>query len=57
MTLTQGDVARARSEVRAHVGTVKVEADAREVRLYGEQGVVVALLRGRGRQPAGKFGW
>ena len=45
-TLAGGDVARARQEIRAHVGSVKTEADEREIRLYSEQGAVqTALLR------------
>jgi hypothetical protein len=55
-TLAAGDIARARSEIRAHVGTVKVEADAREVRLYSEQGVAVALLRAVGGPQASLVG-
>ncbi|HUN76257.1 MAG TPA: recombinase family protein [Steroidobacteraceae bacterium] len=46
-TLASGDVPRAREEIRGHVGTVTVEADEREVRLYGE-GVAAALLRAGG---------
>ncbi|HEX4389408.1 MAG TPA: hypothetical protein VH109_12345, partial [Steroidobacteraceae bacterium] len=44
-TLAAGDMARARQEIAAHVGIVTVEADEREIRLYSEQGVAVALLR------------
>lgn len=36
-TLASGDVARGREELRSHVGTVSVEADDREIRLYGER--------------------
>lgn len=44
-TLAAGDVPRAREEIKQHVGTVTVEADEREIRLYSEQGVAAALLR------------
>jgi hypothetical protein len=47
-TLTKGDIVRARNEIKAHVGTVTMEADEREIRLRSEQGVEVALLRAAG---------
>lgn len=43
-TMAAGDVARAREEIKQHVGTVTVEADAREIRLYSEQGHMAATL-------------
>ena len=55
-TLATGDVARAREEIRAHVGTVTVEADEREVRLYSEAGVAAALARAAGGAHASLFG-
>jgi hypothetical protein len=56
-TLAGGDVARARQELKSHVGTVTVEADKREVRLYGGQGQMAAVLPvGRGGI-RGKFLW
>jgi hypothetical protein len=36
-TLASGDVARARTEIREHVGVVEVEADAQEIRVYSKQ--------------------
>ena len=48
-TLAAGDVPRAREEIRAQVGTVTVEADEREIRLYSQQGhIEAALLRAVG---------
>lgn len=48
-TLAAGDVACARQEIRTHVGSVTVEADEREIRLYSEQGhIAAALLRAVG---------
>jgi hypothetical protein len=44
-TLASGDVARARTEIKEHVGVVEVEADAQEIRLYSKQGVAASLLR------------
>ena len=45
-TLATGDVRRSREEIRGKVGVVTVEADAREIRLFSEQGnVAAALLR------------
>ena len=44
-TLAKGDIARARQEMKDHVGVVSVEASAREIRLYSEQGVAATLLR------------
>ena len=53
VTLSRGDVARAREEIRRHVGTVTVEADEREIRLYSELGnVAAALLRANGTHAA-----
>ncbi len=60
------DVLRAREEIRQHVGTVTVEADEREIRLYSEQGsrprccepqgaarsMQVSLVAGAGFEPA-----
>jgi hypothetical protein len=43
-TLASGDVHRARAQIKAHVGTVTVEADAREIRLYSDQGAMAAAL-------------
>ncbi len=48
VTLASGDIARARQEIRTHVGTVIVEADDCEIRLLGEHGVEAALLRAAG---------
>jgi DNA invertase Pin-like site-specific DNA recombinase len=47
-TLAAGDVARARQEIKAHVGNVTVEADEHEIRLFSEQGVAAVLLRAVG---------
>lgn len=48
-TLAGGDIVRARAAIKAHVGTVTVEADAAEIRLYSEQGSMTAtLLRAAG---------
>lgn len=47
-TLGSGDVTRAREEIRSHVGTVTVEANAREFWLYSAQGVSAVLLRAVG---------
>lgn len=47
-TLAAGDLPRAREEIKQHVGTVTIEADEREIRLYSEQGVAAALLRAVG---------
>jgi hypothetical protein len=43
-TLASGDVTRAREEIRGHVGTVTVDADEREIRLWGDKGEFVAVL-------------
>jgi|SRR5580658_3223792 hypothetical protein len=43
-TAASGDIPRAREEIRTKVGSVTVEADKREVRLYSEHGDVAALL-------------
>jgi site-specific DNA recombinase len=43
-TLASGDIARARGEIRERVGTITVEADAREIRLFSEHGHVAAAL-------------
>jgi hypothetical protein len=44
--LESGDITRARREIGDHIGTVSVEADAGEIRLYSDQGhVAAALLR------------
>ncbi len=48
-TLAAGDIVRARAAIKEHVGTVTVEADVREIRLYSEQGSMTAtLLRAAG---------
>lgn len=48
-TLAAGDMARARTEIKQHVGTVTIEADEKEIRLYSEQGhVATTLLRAVG---------
>ena len=44
-TLAAGDIAKARQEIRDHVGMVTIEADEHEVRLYGEHGVEATLVR------------
>ena len=54
--LAAGDMARAREEIKQHVGTVTVEADEREIRLYGEQGMAAALLRAVGAPGASLYG-
>jgi hypothetical protein len=43
-TLASGDIARSREELRAQMGAVSVEADARGIRLYSERGAVEATL-------------
>ncbi len=56
-TLAEGDITRVRQEIKAHVGTVTVEADKREIRLYGEQGAMMAtLLRAAGGSAASLYG-
>jgi hypothetical protein len=48
-TLAAGDITRARREIRDQVGTVTVEADEHEIRLYSEQGhIATAMLRASG---------
>ena len=47
-TLAAGDIARAREEIRQQVGTVMIEADEREVRLFGERGIEAVFLRASG---------
>jgi site-specific DNA recombinase len=48
-TLASGDITRARREIRDNIGSVSVEADAREIRLFSDQGhVAAALLRANG---------
>jgi len=54
-TLAGGDVARARRELKTHVGTVTVEADEREVRLYGYQGQMAAVLLQAAGAPTAVF--
>lgn len=55
-TLAAGDIPRARQEIRDHVGTVTVESDEREIRLYGERGhIAAAILRAAG-SPASLYG-
>ena len=44
-TLAAGDIAKARQAIRDHVGTVTIEADEHEVRLYGEHGLEATLVR------------
>ena len=49
LTLSRGDVARAREAIRRQVGTVTVEADERQIRLFSDLGnVAAALLRANG---------
>ena len=56
-TLAGGDVAPAREELKAHVGTVTAEADEREIRLFGDQGQMAAgLLRAAGASTASFYG-
>jgi hypothetical protein len=43
-TLAAGDVPRAREEIRSKVGSVTVEANAKEIRLYGQRGALAASL-------------
>jgi hypothetical protein len=48
-TLASGDLHRARAQIKAQVGTVMVEADEQEIRLYTDKGAMVAaLLRAAG---------
>ena len=48
-TLAGGDIVHARAAINTHLGTVTVEADAAEIRLYSEQGSMAAtLLRAAG---------
>jgi site-specific DNA recombinase len=48
-TLATGDITRARREIRDYIGMVSIEADAREIRLFSDQGhVAAALLRAVG---------
>ena len=48
-TLMAGDIARARQEIRDHVGIVTVQADNRAIRLYRGQGhIAAAMLRAAG---------
>ena len=44
-TLAAGDVTKAREEIRGQIGMVTIEADAKEIKLYGERGVAASLLR------------
>jgi site-specific DNA recombinase len=55
-TLATGDVTRARQEIRDKVGTVAIEADQREIRLFSEQGHVAAALLRVGNSHASLFG-
>jgi DNA invertase Pin-like site-specific DNA recombinase len=43
-TLASGDIAKSRREVRDCVGTVTIEADTHEIRLFSEMGHVAAVL-------------
>jgi len=43
-TLASGDVTRAREEIRGHVGSVSVDADEREIRLWSDKGEFAAVL-------------
>lgn len=43
-TLSAGDLPRAREEIRSKVGTIEIEADEREIRLFGDQKHLVAAL-------------
>ena len=47
-TLAAGDIPKAREEIRKHVGTVTIEADEQEIRLYSEQNVSAVLIRAAG---------
>lgn len=48
-TLAAGDIARARQEIRDHLGVVTVEAEEREIRLFSERGhFAAAMLRAAG---------
>jgi len=47
-TLASGDVPRARTEIKDHIGMVDIEADVQEIRLYGEHGVAASLARAAG---------
>ncbi|MHB1872338.1 MAG: hypothetical protein ACYCT1_15995 [Steroidobacteraceae bacterium] len=40
-----GDARRARAQIKAHVGTVMVEADEGEIRLYSDKGAMAAAFR------------
>jgi site-specific DNA recombinase len=55
-TLAAGDVTRSREEIRDKVGVVTVEADAREIRLFSDQGCVSAALLRAGNSHASLFG-
>ncbi len=48
-TLASGDITQARREIKNHIGLVRVESDAREIRLFSDRGhVAAALLRAVG---------
>jgi len=36
-TLAHGDIAKSRQEIKEHIGTIKVEADRQEIRLYTDK--------------------
>jgi hypothetical protein len=55
-TLASGDITRARREIKDYIGTVSVEADAREIRLYSDQGHVQATLLRVANSHASLFG-
>lgn len=55
-TLASGDITRARREIKEHIGMVTVEADAREIRLYSDQGHVQAALLRVANSHASLFG-
>ncbi len=55
-TLAEGNIPKARTEIRRHIGEVSIEADSREIRLFSDQGhIAAALLRVSGSN-AIKFG-
>lgn len=45
-TLAAGDMTKARTEIKRHIGMVSIEADSQEIRLFSDQGhIAAALLR------------
>jgi hypothetical protein len=47
-TLAAGDLVRAREELKRQVGTISVQADEQEIRLFGQYGIETSLLRAVG---------